>query len=336
MTQWYYSDSQRNRHGPVAARDLAELHHAGQLSPGTLVWREGLPQWRPWRDLMAEALEAAGGGTAPAVEAAAPASGVDAEAMAGPHATAPTGAGAVATAAPPSHGVNPYAAAEPASPYTPPQAALHNATDYVAGGEVVYAGFWKRYAALCIDSIAVGIVYYLILIVAMAVVFGTGGMAGTGPDALGARLASMMVVVYVLYPVISGLYYVGLESSSLQATLGKMAVGIKVTDNEGRRLGRTNALGRWVSHLLCYVTLYIGYLVAAFTDRKRGLHDMAASTLVVDKWAYTSHPERQRGSLGAVTIIVIALSVLAVLAYVAIVLAIAVPAYQSYVQRAGG
>ena len=50
MSQWYYSDYERNRHGPVAASDLADLHHAGQLQPDTLVWREGMPQWRAWRE----------------------------------------------------------------------------------------------------------------------------------------------------------------------------------------------------------------------------------------------------------------------------------------------
>ncbi len=65
MIQWYYSDSDRNRHGPVSGRDLAELHTHGQLAPETLVWREGLSQWQPWHTLMAEVL-------APAAPAAAP------------------------------------------------------------------------------------------------------------------------------------------------------------------------------------------------------------------------------------------------------------------------
>ncbi len=61
MSEWYYTDYERNRLGPVAARDLAELHEAGQLQPGTLVWREGMPQWRPWREAMTQALNEAAG-----------------------------------------------------------------------------------------------------------------------------------------------------------------------------------------------------------------------------------------------------------------------------------
>src|SRR3546814_12355178 len=52
MTQWYYSDYERNRHGPVGAADLAALHADGQLDPATLVWREGMAQWQPWHTVL--------------------------------------------------------------------------------------------------------------------------------------------------------------------------------------------------------------------------------------------------------------------------------------------
>ena len=332
MSEWYYSDYQRNRHGPVTAQDLADLHHAGQLQADTLVWRAGMPQWRAWGDVMIQALDEAAGRTAPVAEAAPLSAGVNPYAMAEPAAAPAAAAAAAATLA---SGANPYAIAEPSSPYAPPRAALQDSGDYVAGGNVVYAGFWRRYAALVIDSLAVGIAYYIVLIVVMFATIGSAGLSGGGAEALGSGMIAMVVAVYVLYPLISGLYYVGFESSSLQATLGKLAVGIKVADDEGRRLSRGNALGRWASHLLCYLTLYIGYIVAAFTQRKRGLHDMVAGTLVVDKWAHTPHPERQRDELGVVAIVVIVLSVLMLLGYVALITAIALPAYQDYVQRAG-
>ena len=217
--------------------------------------------------------------------------------------------------------------------YAPPSAVVEDVGDgFRSGDEVVYAGFWRRTAALFIDSMLVGVAYYAIVIVGMLVI-GIGGMGGLeNIDSLGGgAIGGFLAVIYLAYPLVSGLYYIGMESSGTQATLGKMAVGIKVTDADGRRLGRGQALGRWVSHLLCYVTLYIGYLMAAFTDRKRGLHDMVASTLVVDRWAYTNDPGRQQKGLGVVTILV--LCVIALL-YVGIMLAIAIPDYQAYVVRA--
>ena len=60
--------------------------------------------------------------------------------------------------------------------------------------------------------------------------------------------------------------------------------------------------------------------MAAFTDRKRALHDMLAGTLVVDRWAYTSHPERQRTELGTVTIVILVIGGLLILAYLALIM----------------
>lgn len=216
--------------------------------------------------------------------------------------------------------------------YAPPRAVVEDMGDgFRAGDAVVYAGFWRRLAALCIDSILVGIVFYALFFGGL-MTLGGGLAAFENPDALGAgAIGGFLVAIYVAYPVISALYFVGMESSGTQATLGKMAVGIKVTDADGRRISRGRGLGRWASHLLCYMTLYIGYIMAAFTERKRGLHDMVASTLVVDRWAFTQEPGRQQKGLGAVTVIVLAL---VALLYIGIVLAIAIPAYQGYVERA--
>jgi uncharacterized RDD family membrane protein YckC len=174
----------------------------------------------------------------------------------------------------------------------------------------------------------VGFVYYIVMIAAMLVV-GVGAFAMVGndnPTAGGAALMGMMGLVYLLYPVVSAAYYAGFESSSKQATLGKMAVGIKVVDRDGRRLSLKHALGRWLSAGLNYLTLYIGYLMAAFTDRKRGLHDMVAGTLVVDRWAYTAHPQWQVRTLGTVAkVILIVMGILYGLMFVAVFAAILIP-----------
>lgn len=225
---------------------------------------------------------------------------------------------------------------EHGSLYAPPSALVEDVGDgFRSGEEVVYAGFWKRTAAFFIDAFIILIVYYAIVIAA-TLMLGFGGLAALeNVDTLdSAAIGGFIALIYLAYPVVSGLYFIGMESSGTQATLGKMAVGIKVTDSDGRRLGKGQALGRWVSHLLCYITLYIGYIMAAFTDRKRGLHDMVASSLVVDRWAFTHDPGRQQKGLGAVAIIVLILGGLVILAYIAILLAIAIPAYQGYVERA--
>src|SRR5690606_17022154 len=131
------------------------------------------------------------------------------------------------------------------------------------------------------------------------------------------------VGVTLLYYVAAGLYYSLMESSRNQATLGKMALGIKVVDRGGDRLSFPHALGRWFAASLSYLTLYIGFLLAAFTQNKQALHDMVAGTQVVDRWAYTDFPERQQRSLGGCVIaFVVVMLLMIVLAVGGIIAAI--------------
>ncbi|WP_260927552.1 RDD family protein [Novosphingobium sp. 9] len=76
------------------------------------------------------------------------------------------------------------------------------------------------------------------------------------------------------------LYYALTESSSWQATLGKLAVGLVVTDEAGRRISFARGTGRYFAKVLSGLALCVGYLMVAFTQRKRGLHDILAGTLV--------------------------------------------------------
>lgn len=296
MSQWYYSDNDRNRHGPVQASALAELHAGGQLLPATLVWKEGWAQWKPWSEAIGDAIPGAG---RPTLETAS---------------FAPARSDATATPG------NPYAVAEARSPYAPPAALLAEADHHVAGGEVVYAGFWKRFAAYVIDALLVTMAFYVVFVVILlAGGVGLGGLMNLSGDAVAPGLLMLMGLAYLTYPLISGFYYVLMETSGHQATLGKMAVGIKVTDGRGHRLQRGNGLGRWTSHLLCYFTLYIGYIMAGLTERKRGLHDMVADTLVVDRHAFTQHPERQRRELGTVTVVILSIAALFVVGYIGLI-----------------
>lgn len=309
MIEWYYADARNARQGPVTTPGLLQLRQQGTLGDETLLWRDGLDGWTPLRALMHEL------GLADPSAAAAPVT------TAGGWASEPAepAATGIATPAesfgdawrPPSEDrVAPTQSAivsDAVSPYTPPAAPVVRAAHVVQGGDVVDAGFLKRAAALLIDSLLVTAIYYAIVFAAI-LLFGLGGTLGqlsAGGAGLGVAGIVLMVVIYLAWPAVSGLYYVLMESSARQATLGKMAVGIKVTGLDGARITRARALGRWASHLVNYLTLYIGYLVTLFTQRKQGLHDMVASTYVVDQWAYTDHPERQQRTLGTVATVIL-------------------------------
>ena len=334
MSDWYYSDYERNRLGPVAARDLADLHHAGQLQPDTLVWREGMPQWRPWREVMTQALNEAAGHASAAAEAMPLSAGVNPYAMAEPmpaavasqpsHASSPgQSPGTLSAAGTLSAGTNPYAMAEPQSPYAPPRSAVHSSSNYVAGGEVVYAGFWKRFAAYFIDTLLIGIVTWVVQMIVMAGFGASGGLASRGDP--GAMIASAGVFGFlfgmILLPLgMQAVYFAWMHSSDRQATLGKMAVGIKVTGDDGQAISFARGIGRYFATILSSLILCIGYIMAGFTERKRALHDMVASTLVVDQWAFTAHAERQRRELGTVTVVIAVIAGVLIVGYLLLII----------------
>ena len=121
-----------------------------------------------------------------------------------------------------------------------------------------FAGFWIRVLAYIIDSLVIAIPVGGLL---WAV--GVGDTAGNGVGLI-----------------VGWLYAAVMESSEWQATVGKRVLGLWVTDEEGRRISFGRATIRHFSKIVSAIILCIGFLMVAFTDRKQGLHDKMASTLV--------------------------------------------------------
>jgi len=119
-----------------------------------------------------------------------------------------------------------------------------------------YAGFWIRVVASIIDWLIISAVtgLFALLTLGVGVVFG------------------------FLMP---WLYEALLTSSEKQATVGKMAFGLVVTDVEGHRISFARATGRHFAKYISGFILFIGFIMVAFTEKKQGLHDMIASTVVV-------------------------------------------------------
>jgi uncharacterized RDD family membrane protein YckC len=139
-----------------------------------------------------------------------------------------------------------------------------------SAGAVRYGGFWRRFAAYVID----GIVVYIVSLVAGVALGLILGFARVNADLIAVAGAILGVAIALLY-------YPLQESSEAQATLGKRALGVKVTDLNGQRISFPRALGRMFAKLLSGLLFGIGYVMAAFTPRKRALHDMISGTLVV-------------------------------------------------------
>lgn len=140
-----------------------------------------------------------------------------------------------------------------------------------------YAGFWIRFVAFLIDALVVGIVVWPI----SGIIWLMIGMAGNVVSMPGIGVHLVRVIVGTVFSSAANwIYEAVMESSSKQATLGKMALGLKVTDLQGRRISFARATGRHFAKILSGMVLLIGYIMAGFTPRKQALHDIIAGTLV--------------------------------------------------------
>lgn len=299
MTQWYYVDLQHQRQGPVAGDALAELFRNGALTRASLVWRENMDQWKPLGEMANELpLPPV---PQPVPEPAAPPPVADAEDE--DAAERPLTGRAVFTAREPSYQPAPVHVAERGtdSPYAAPRADVggYAVAAPVRNQHVVYAGFWKRVAASIIDAFAIGIPVAIVVAI-------VGGLMGWGSSFSNFNQQLFNPGETVLSYLLTALAFAWFHSSTgLMATPGKLAIGIKVVRGDGEKTGFLRAFGRYWAYLLSGLILCVGLIMAAFTERKQGLHDLICDTLVVDKWAFTSQPERQREELGTVTLVVL-------------------------------
>ncbi len=155
-----------------------------------------------------------------------------------------------------------------------------------------YAGFWKRFAAYCIDALILGVAAWLLLLPILGVIglgmadsmdLQSGEMSEEATQGMIATFIGAYFSFLAVLTIASWLYFALMESSAKQATLGKMALSIIVTDVNGNRLTFGRATGRYFGKIISGLILYIGFLMAAFTEKKQALHDIIAGSLVVNK-----------------------------------------------------
>lgn len=175
-----------------------------------------------------------------------------------------------------------------------------------------YAGFWRRFVAYIIDQILIGAVNFAILL-PLYLIFGLGVFAFENFEGFenfsnvnstvqyeDEYTAAFVIAIIFVALIVGGisiiiqwLYYALMESSSKQATLGKMALGIKVTDMNGNRISFGRATGRYFGKIISGLILNVGYIMAAFTQKKQALHDLMANCLVI--LSLSSYQQHQGG-----------------------------------------
>ena len=139
--------------------------------------------------------------------------------------------------------------------FTPPELTRH-------------PGFWRRAIAFLIDGFVIGITSTIVCLIVSAA--GINGIYASN------GISSVNFFFGILY-------FALLESSSLQATLGKLMLGMTVTDMNGDRISFLKAAGRYLGMIVSFITLYIGFLMCIWTKNKQCLHDKMAGCLVYTK-----------------------------------------------------
>jgi uncharacterized RDD family membrane protein YckC len=130
-----------------------------------------------------------------------------------------------------------------------------------------YAGFWIRFVAYLIDAIILGVISFAInLLIGFPSPF-SGEVVSPWQNWLSTLMGF--------------LYFALLESGNMQATVGKRALGLIVTNEKGRRISFLQATGRYFAKILSALILLIGFIMVGWDSKKQGLHDKLAGTLVV-------------------------------------------------------
>jgi uncharacterized RDD family membrane protein YckC len=250
---WYYVADGKQA-GPVDDAQLAGLVHVGKILPETLVWRDGMADWQPYGQVRPQATTAA---VPPVV-------------------TTLDGNEAVCIECGRIFNKNDMirhgeawvcAACKPVFLQKLREGAR------VSTGQLNYAGFWLRFAAVFADGILLWAVNFVIGLV--------GGLSfgqATGAEPTG--IIVLQVVLFVIQIAI-GLSYEVIMIGKYGATLGKMACRIKVVTADGDRVSYGRALGRYFAKMLSGMICAIGYIMAGFDEEKRALHDRICNTRVV-------------------------------------------------------
>ncbi|HET6553779.1 MAG TPA: RDD family protein [Dyella sp.] len=230
------------RHGPYKEVEVRQWLRSGQVSPQDLGWREGMADWAPLSSLFPEEIPAA------------------------PPAFSP--------------------------PPAPPQAHVWGAAAVANNAAALtdYAGFWKRAAAYILDALVLWIPNLILgsllgATEARNVYIEGAAAAGSDPQVALQALEvyfNAMIPTMIAQTVLVWLYFALCESSPWQGTLGKRALGIRVTGLQGERISFLRATGRYFAKIPSAMIFCIGFLMVAWTQRRQGLHDLIAQTLVLN------------------------------------------------------
>ncbi|MBB4069227.1 putative RDD family membrane protein YckC [Salinibacter ruber] len=253
---WYYAvDGERK--GPLTEEEIVQLIYEGDLDLDDFIWKPGMDDWKQISDVedIPPTPPPPPGKQPPA---SSPASSQEEQSPTGgrtdpdPRASEPSVS----------------AKTETTSAGRRPQDDGSRATGGGGTSEVPYAGFGRRLIAYVVDVL----ILFAAFVVFGGVLLGLSGASQVPPEG----------VLNVVGFLASWMYFALNESSERQATWGKQLMGLKVTGLNGNKIGFGKATGRHFGKILSGMILLIGFIMAAFTERKQALHDKMAGCLVLE------------------------------------------------------
>ncbi len=254
---WYYAQGDE-RIGPVDEGEFTALIESGSVKGHTLVWREGMADWQPYRTVAGRPVVADGvegtaeaGGLAPCVECG-----------------------------------RSFPSDELVS-YEQHRVCASCKDLFFQrireGGANLrhwnYGGFWVRFFARIIDGVIGGFVGFLLSLVQSMLLGDPGTGFGQDPNSMNLLVVGGSSLLGIIFGVAYEVWFLG----KFGATPGKMVFGLKVIRSDGSPISYWRAFGRYLGTQLSSLTLMIGYIIAAFDDEKRALHDHICDTRVVRK-----------------------------------------------------
>lgn len=261
---WHYAEEGQQA-GPVTYEQLEQLFQSGKLTADTLVWRDGLSDWMPYR----QAMEISPRPAAPEPTTTAP------ENSPKPGEVVCVECGRLF----PAGDTIRIGQASVCAECKPVFLQKLSEGARINSGEMNYAGFWIRVAAAIIDGLILGVPFAIVfLILFSAVLFPAIASNKGAPPQLG-LFPSLIQLVFLGVSMMYKIFFLG----KYGATPGKMACKIKVVTSDGEKISYGRATGRFFAELLSGMICYIGYIIVAFDDQKRALHDHICNTRVVYK-----------------------------------------------------
>jgi uncharacterized RDD family membrane protein YckC len=250
---WYYVD-QGQQAGPVSDEQLDGMVQSGKIQPDTLVWREGMAAWSPYREARGGA--APSGTTTPAAEPTPEAVCAECGKIFPIEETIRYGNARVC------------AGCKPVFLQKLQEGAAINT------GDMRYVGFGTRFGAKFLDGLILGVP---MIILFMAI----GAMSAANVESPAFQIFPLLVQIgFIFVQMAYQVFFLG----KYGATPGKMAFKIKVVTSDGAKIGYGRATGRFFSELLSGMICYIGYLLVAFDNpQRRALHDHICNTRVIYK-----------------------------------------------------